>query len=102
MKELLVRRAEDEGVPVSEVIREALRHHLKTSEPGATRRGARIFANGLPTNTPTFRRAEAYCVDTHSELISQNATQCHSLDSGIPPAKPWTRVRFPPPPPSFS
>lgn len=31
MKELLVRRAEHEGVPVSEVIREALRHHLKAS-----------------------------------------------------------------------
>ncbi len=31
MKELLVRRAEREGVPVSEVIREALRHHLKAS-----------------------------------------------------------------------
>jgi hypothetical protein len=31
MKELLVRRAEDEGKPVSEVIREALRHHLKAS-----------------------------------------------------------------------
>ena len=31
LKELLVRRAEDQGVPVSEVIREALRHHLKAS-----------------------------------------------------------------------
>lgn len=31
LKELLVRRAEDEGVPVSEVIREALRHHLEAS-----------------------------------------------------------------------
>ena len=31
LKGLLVRRAEDEGVPVSEVIREALRHHLKAS-----------------------------------------------------------------------
>ena len=31
MKELLARRAEDEGKPVSEVIREALRHHLKAS-----------------------------------------------------------------------
>jgi hypothetical protein len=31
MKELLVRRAEHEGVPVSEVIREALRNHLKAS-----------------------------------------------------------------------
>ncbi len=31
MKERLVRRAEDEGVPVSEVIREALRHHLEAS-----------------------------------------------------------------------
>ena len=31
MKELLVRRAEHEGVPVSEVIREALRHHLEAS-----------------------------------------------------------------------
>jgi predicted DNA-binding protein len=31
MKELLVRRAEDEGKPVSEVIREALRDHLKAS-----------------------------------------------------------------------
>lgn len=28
LKELLARRAEDDGVPVSEVIREALRHHL--------------------------------------------------------------------------
>ena len=31
LKDLLVRRAEAEGVPVSEVIREALRHHLKAS-----------------------------------------------------------------------
>jgi hypothetical protein len=31
LKERLARRAEDEGVPVSEVIREALRHHLKAS-----------------------------------------------------------------------
>ena len=31
LKELLVRRAEDEGVAVSEVIREALRHHLEAS-----------------------------------------------------------------------
>lgn len=31
LKELLTRRAEDEGVPVSEVIREALRQHLKAS-----------------------------------------------------------------------
>jgi predicted HicB family RNase H-like nuclease len=31
MKERLARRAEDEGVPVSEVIREALRHHLEAS-----------------------------------------------------------------------
>jgi hypothetical protein len=31
LKDLLVRRAEDEGVPVSEVIREALRHHLEAS-----------------------------------------------------------------------
>lgn len=31
LKERLVRRAEDEGVPVSEVIREALRHHLEAS-----------------------------------------------------------------------
>jgi hypothetical protein len=29
LKQRLVRRAEDEGVPVSEVIREALRQHLK-------------------------------------------------------------------------
>lgn len=29
LKERLVRRAEDDGVPVSEVIREALRHHLE-------------------------------------------------------------------------
>lgn len=28
LKERLARRAEEEGVPVSEVIREALRHHL--------------------------------------------------------------------------
>ena len=31
LKALLIRRAEDEGVPVSEVIREALRHHLRAS-----------------------------------------------------------------------
>jgi len=31
LKALLVRRAEDEGVPVSEVIRKALREHLKAS-----------------------------------------------------------------------
>ena len=31
MKERLLRRAEEEGVPVSEVIREALRHHLEAS-----------------------------------------------------------------------
>ena len=31
LKERLVQRAEDEGVPVSEVIREALRHHLEAS-----------------------------------------------------------------------
>ncbi len=31
LKERLTRRAEDEGVPVSEVIREALRHHLEAS-----------------------------------------------------------------------
>jgi len=31
LKERLARRAEDEGVPVSEVIREALRHHLEAS-----------------------------------------------------------------------
>ena len=31
LKALLVRRADDEGVPVSEVIREALRAHLKAS-----------------------------------------------------------------------
>jgi hypothetical protein len=31
LKELLVRRAQDEGLPVSEVIREALRHHLQAS-----------------------------------------------------------------------
>jgi len=31
MKERLRRRAEEEGVPVSEVIREALRHHLEAS-----------------------------------------------------------------------
>jgi hypothetical protein len=31
LKALLIRRAEDEGVPVSEVIREALREHLKAS-----------------------------------------------------------------------
>ncbi|MCJ7724587.1 MAG: ribbon-helix-helix protein, CopG family [Anaerolineales bacterium] len=31
LKSLLVRRAEEEGVPVSEVIRRALRQHLKAS-----------------------------------------------------------------------
>lgn len=31
LKDRLVRQAEDEGVPVSEVIREALRKHLKAS-----------------------------------------------------------------------
>jgi hypothetical protein len=31
MKERLVRRAQEDGVPVSEVIREALRHHLEAS-----------------------------------------------------------------------
>jgi predicted HicB family RNase H-like nuclease len=31
LKERLARRAVDEGVPVSEVIREALRHHLEAS-----------------------------------------------------------------------
>ena len=31
LKERLARRAENEGVPVSEVIREALRHHLEAS-----------------------------------------------------------------------
>ncbi len=31
LKDRLARRAEDEGVPVSEVIREALRHHLEAS-----------------------------------------------------------------------
>jgi hypothetical protein len=31
LKDLLVRRAEEEGVPVSEVIREALREHLRAS-----------------------------------------------------------------------
>lgn len=31
LKDLLVRRAEADGVPVSDVIREALRHHLKAS-----------------------------------------------------------------------
>jgi predicted HicB family RNase H-like nuclease len=31
LKQRLARRAEDEGVPVSEVIREALRHHLEAS-----------------------------------------------------------------------
>jgi predicted HicB family RNase H-like nuclease len=31
LKERLARRAQDEGVPVSEVIREALRHHLEAS-----------------------------------------------------------------------
>jgi len=31
LEERLARRAEDEGVPVSEVIREGLRHHLEAS-----------------------------------------------------------------------
>jgi hypothetical protein len=31
LKERLARRAEEEGLPVSEVIREAIRHHLKAS-----------------------------------------------------------------------
>lgn len=31
LKARLAQRAEDEGVPVSEVIREALRHHLDTA-----------------------------------------------------------------------
>ena len=31
LKERLVRRAEDKGVPVSEIIREALRQHLEAS-----------------------------------------------------------------------
>ncbi len=31
LKALLIRRAEDEGIPVSEVIRAALCHHLKAS-----------------------------------------------------------------------
>jgi hypothetical protein len=31
LKERLARRAEDEGVPVSEIIREALRQHLEAS-----------------------------------------------------------------------
>jgi hypothetical protein len=31
LKQRLLRRAEDEGVPVSEVIREAIRHHLDAS-----------------------------------------------------------------------
>jgi predicted HicB family RNase H-like nuclease len=31
LKERLARRAEEEGVPVSEVIREAIRHHLEAS-----------------------------------------------------------------------
>ena len=31
LKERLARRAQKEGVPVSEVIREALRHHLEAS-----------------------------------------------------------------------
>ncbi|MFZ4519371.1 MAG: ribbon-helix-helix protein, CopG family [Microthrixaceae bacterium] len=31
LKERLTRRAEAEGVPVSEIIREALRHHLEAS-----------------------------------------------------------------------
>ena len=31
LKERLARRAADDGVPVSEIIREALRHHLEAS-----------------------------------------------------------------------
>lgn len=31
LKQRLARRAEEQGVPVSEVIREALRHHLEAS-----------------------------------------------------------------------
>lgn len=31
LKERLARRAEEDGVPVSEVIRDALRHHLDTA-----------------------------------------------------------------------
>jgi hypothetical protein len=31
LKQRLLRRAEDEGVPVSEVIRNAIRHHLQAS-----------------------------------------------------------------------
>ena len=31
LKQRLLRRAQDEGVPVSEVIREALRHHLEAT-----------------------------------------------------------------------
>jgi len=31
LKALLIRRAEDEGISVSEVIREALRHDLRAS-----------------------------------------------------------------------
>ena len=31
LKQRLARRAQDDGVPVSEVIREALRHHLEAS-----------------------------------------------------------------------
>jgi len=31
LKQRLARRAQDEGIPASEVIREALRHHLETS-----------------------------------------------------------------------
>jgi hypothetical protein len=31
LKERLARRAQEEGVPVSEIIREALRHHLEAS-----------------------------------------------------------------------
>lgn len=31
LKERLARRAQDDGVPVSEVIRDALRHHLEAS-----------------------------------------------------------------------
>lgn len=31
LKERLARRAEDEGVPASEIIRQALRHHLEAS-----------------------------------------------------------------------
>lgn len=35
------------------------------------------------------REVEAYWVDKISELISQNAPQVHTLDTGVPPAKPW-------------